>query len=41
MRIGMGRMATPEEIAEVVRFLAGPESSYCSGEIVSVSGGYA
>jgi NAD(P)-dependent dehydrogenase (short-subunit alcohol dehydrogenase family) len=40
MRIAMGRLAAPEEIAEVVRFLAGPEASYCSGEIVSVSGGY-
>jgi NAD(P)-dependent dehydrogenase (short-subunit alcohol dehydrogenase family) len=40
MRIGMGRLAAPEEIAEVVRFLVGPESSYCSGEIISVSGGY-
>jgi 3-oxoacyl-[acyl-carrier protein] reductase len=40
MRIGMGRMAAPEEIAELVRFLAGPESSYSTGEVYTASGGY-
>jgi NAD(P)-dependent dehydrogenase (short-subunit alcohol dehydrogenase family) len=40
MRIGMGRMAVPEEIAELVRFLAGPESSYSTGEVYTASGGY-
>jgi 3-oxoacyl-[acyl-carrier protein] reductase len=41
MRIGMGRMGTAEEIAEVVRFLAGPESSYSTGDVYPVTGGYA
>ena len=41
MRIGKGRMGVPEEIAEVVRFLSGPESSYCTGEVYPVTGGYA
>lgn len=41
MRIGMGRMASADEIAEVVRHLAGPESSYSTGEVYTVSGGYA
>lgn len=41
MRIGMGRMGMPEEIAEMVRFLSGPESSYCTGEAYPVTGGYA
>lgn len=40
-RIPMGRLATAEELAELVRFLAGPESSYCTGEVHSAGGGYA
>lgn len=40
MRIGKGRMGTAEEIAEMIRFLAGPESEYCTGEVYPVSGGY-
>lgn len=39
-RIGMGRMGRPEELAELVRFLCGPESSYCHGDIFTASGGY-
>lgn len=34
-----GRMARPEEIAEVVAFLAGPKSSYVTGTTVFVDGG--
>jgi NAD(P)-dependent dehydrogenase (short-subunit alcohol dehydrogenase family) len=41
MRIGMGRMATADEIAELVRFLAGPESSYSTGDVYPATGGYA
>jgi 3-oxoacyl-[acyl-carrier protein] reductase len=41
MRIAMGRMGRAEELAELVRFLAGPESSYCTGDIFTASGGYA
>ncbi|MEY2610780.1 MAG: hypothetical protein RLZZ128_1429 [Actinomycetota bacterium] len=40
MQTPIGRMARPEELAEVVRFLAGPESSYCVGEVFPVSGGW-
>ena len=40
MRIGMGRMGQPPELAEMIRFLAGPESSYCTGDVYKVSGGY-
>lgn len=39
-QIPIGRMAKAEELAEMVRFLVGPEASYCTGEIISVSGGY-
>ncbi len=41
MRIAIGRMAQAEELAQMVRFLAGDESSYCTGDILSMSGGYA
>jgi NAD(P)-dependent dehydrogenase (short-subunit alcohol dehydrogenase family) len=40
MRIGKGRLGEPEELAEMIRFLAGPESEYCTGDVFSVSGGY-
>jgi NAD(P)-dependent dehydrogenase (short-subunit alcohol dehydrogenase family) len=33
-------MGTAEEVAEVVRFLVGPESSYCTGEVFPVTGGF-
>lgn len=39
-RIGIGRMGTAEELAELVRFLCGPESSYCTGDVFTASGGY-
>jgi len=39
-QIGMGRMGTPDEIAEVIAFLASPAASYCTGEVFSASGGY-
>jgi 3-oxoacyl-[acyl-carrier protein] reductase len=41
MQIPRGRMAAPQELAELVRFLAGPESSYCNGDIFAASGGFA
>lgn len=39
-RIGKGRMGTPADIAEMVRFLCGPESEYCTAEVYPVTGGY-
>ncbi len=40
MQIPVGRMGTPGELAELVRFLSGPESSYCVGDVFTASGGW-
>jgi len=37
-RIGMGRMAEPDEIAQVVAFLASDKASYVSGTTVTMDG---
>ena len=37
--IPLGRIARPEEIAEVVSFLAGTEGSYITGKVLQVDGG--
>jgi NAD(P)-dependent dehydrogenase (short-subunit alcohol dehydrogenase family) len=37
-RIGMGRMAEPDEIAHVVAFLASDKASYVSGTTVTMDG---
>lgn len=36
----MGRMATPEEIARMMVFLASPASGFMTGAIVMADGGY-
>ena len=35
----LGRIGQPEEVASVIDFLAGPDSSYMTGQIVYASGG--
>ena len=40
MRIGKGHMGVANDIAEMIRFLSGPESEYCTGDVFTVSGGY-
>jgi NAD(P)-dependent dehydrogenase (short-subunit alcohol dehydrogenase family) len=36
----LGRMGTPQEIAEVIVFLASPRASYITGAVISADGGY-
>ena len=37
--IPLGRKGTPEEVAAVVSFLAGPYSGYITGQVIGVNGG--
>lgn len=37
--ITLGRMGTPEEVAELVFFLAGDSSSYITGQVIGIDGG--
>jgi 3-oxoacyl-[acyl-carrier protein] reductase len=38
-QIPMGKLGTPEDVANAVRFLASPWASYISGQVVHVNGG--
>ncbi len=37
--IGLGRLGKPEEIAKLVTFIASPEASYLTGQIITADGG--
>ena len=40
-RIPMGRLCTPEEIANVAAFIASPACSFTTGQVFDVTGGRA
>ena len=37
--IPLGRLGDPEDVAGVVRFLAGPDARYITGQVITVDGG--
>ena len=36
----LGRLGKPEDVAAAVRFLAGPEASWITGQLLGVDGGH-
>jgi 3-oxoacyl-[acyl-carrier protein] reductase len=35
----MGRLGRPEEVGRAVRFLAAPEASFITGQVININGG--
>ena len=38
-RVPLGRLETPEDVANIVAFLASPESDYMTGQAINITGG--
>jgi 3-oxoacyl-[acyl-carrier protein] reductase len=38
-RVGMGRMGQPQEVANLVRFLASDQAAYITGQVIGIDGG--
>jgi 3-oxoacyl-[acyl-carrier protein] reductase len=38
-QLPLGRLGTPEDVAELALFLAGDASGYITGEVIKVDGG--
>ena len=38
--VPMGRFATPEEVANAIKFLVSEESSFCTGQSINITGGF-
>jgi 3-oxoacyl-[acyl-carrier protein] reductase len=39
-QVPIGRLGTPEEIAEFVAWLGGPDNTFISGQNIAIDGGY-
>ena len=37
--IPLGRAGTPDDVANVIAFLAGPDAAYLAGETIEINGG--
>ena len=38
-QIALGHVGRPEDVASVIRFLAGPGAAYITGQVIVVDGG--
>ncbi|MCX3035741.1 SDR family oxidoreductase [Acinetobacter baumannii] len=36
----LGRLGTPQEVADVIEFLASDQSHFVTGQVIDVSGGW-
>jgi 3-oxoacyl-[acyl-carrier protein] reductase len=39
-RIPLGRLASPNEVADVVAFIGSTENTYITGQVIAVDGGF-